>query len=56
MRGVRFAPFTEFAVGKFALNFLDIFAAPVVEALAFGALKSDEVYLWHKFWINLLSW
>jgi len=45
---VGFAPLAEFAVGKFALNFLDVFAAPVVEPLAFGTLKSDEIDLWHS--------
>lgn len=49
MGGVRFAPFAELVVGKFALDFLDVFAAPVIEPLAFGALKSDEVYLRHSF-------
>jgi hypothetical protein len=50
--GVGFAPFAEFAVGKFALHFLDIFAAPVVEALALGALESDKIYLWHNERLN----
>ncbi len=46
---VRFAPFAEFVVRKLAFYFLDIFAAPVVEALACSTLKSDEIYLRHKF-------
>ena len=52
MAGVGFAPFAEFAVGKFSLDFLDVLAAPVIEAFAFGTLKSDEIYLRHNgFWL-----
>ena len=52
MCGVFFAPFAELAVGKFPLNLLDVFAAPIVKPLAFGALKSDEIYLGHGFFVN----
>ena len=48
MARVRLAPLTELAIGELALYLFDIFAAPVVEALALGALKSDKVYLWHR--------
>ena len=52
MAGVGFAPLTKFAVRQLALHLLDIFAAPVVEALALGALKSDEIYLRHRKKLN----
>ena len=48
MAGVGFAPLAEFVVGKFALDFLDVFAAPVIEAFALSTLKSDEIYLRHN--------
>ena len=48
MGSMGFAPLAEFAVRKFSLNFLDIFAAPIVEPLAFGALKPDKIGLWQS--------
>lgn len=46
--GLLFAPFAVFLKLDFALYFADIFAGPVVEALAFSALKPDEIWLWHN--------
>lgn len=47
VRGLLFAPLTVFLKLDFALYFADVFTGPVVEALAFGALKPDQIWLWH---------
>ena len=42
------APFAEFFEFQLALNFAEIFVAPVVESLAFGTLHPNEIVLRHK--------
>ena len=42
------APFAEFFEFQLALNFAEIFVAPVVESFALGTLHPDEIILWHS--------
>ena len=47
--GVLFAPFAEFFQSDLALHLADVFARPVVVALADRALEADEIGLGHNF-------
>ncbi len=49
MKRVFSAPAAVFFVLEFAIHFADVFARPVVVALAHGALETDKIWLGHNF-------
>jgi hypothetical protein len=46
--GAFFAPLAVFLERNFALHFAQVFAGPVIEPLAYGALETDKVWLGHN--------
>ena len=49
MDGVRFAPLAEFFQLNFPFHFALVLAGPVIDALALGALKFDQIILTHSY-------
>ena len=47
VRRLLFAPLAPFLELDFALHEFAVLAAPVVDTLALGAGKLDELFLWH---------
>ena len=55
MRSVFFAPFAVFFERQFPFHFADVFMRPVIVPFAYGALKPNEIWLRHVFWLRSIS-